>query len=183
MFKLGRSIRASILALVALSLPCSLMAGPIVIKINDIPDGPPSVEVEGAPNGYYFFNGDPEVVDPAVEEGGSITLFGVDQWGAVGLDPDGNEYGWRFTVPNAPDPGHAAVDIVWITHDGYLFGNGDLQISFDSALPGIYYGTPPDPHIPGKDYDAGDVTGKYVTLYADDTLVLQFKPGKYRLKN
>ena len=181
MKKLRYIITSSVLALLVL-LPGSLMAAPIVVRINDVPNAAPVVTVIGAPNGYDLYTG-PGIATPGIEEGGIITLFGVDQFGSVGQDEFGFDLGWRFVVPNAPDPARAAVDIVFIQHDFDIFGNGDLQVGFDSALPGIYYRTPPDPHIPGRDFNAGLVTDGWVTLYSDDTLVVQFKPHTYRLRN
>jgi len=175
-------IASSALALLTLLLPCSLLAKPIVIRINDVPNAAPVITVIGAPNGYDIDTG-PDIATPGIEEGGIITLFGVDQFGSVGQDEFGNDLGWRFVIPNAPNPARSAVDIVFIQHDFDLFGNGDLQVAFDSALAGVYYATPPDPPIPGRDFNAGVVTDEWVTLYEDDTLVVQFKPHTYRLRN
>ena len=162
-------------------LPSSFMAAPkkaspIVVTINDVPNGAPVIQVQGAPNGYDVYT-DPNVADPAIEDGALITLFGVDRSGSI---PD---WGGRFVVPEAPLWYRTAVDIVWVEHDFDLFGNGDLQIAFDSALAGIYYGTPPDPHVPGRDFNAGLVTDRWVTLYEDAILVVQFKPHTDRLRN
>jgi len=46
------TLKLSALALFASLLTCSLMAVPIIVRINDIANGPPEVEVDGAPNGY-----------------------------------------------------------------------------------------------------------------------------------
>lgn len=179
MKKVHYTLKSSALALLTLLVPCSLMAKPIVIRINDVPNAAPVVQVHGAPNGYDFY-ADPDVATPGIEEGGVITLFGVDQFGEVGQDELGNDLGWRFVIPNAPDPNRSAVDIVWIQHDP---DTGDFQVAFDSALAGTYYANPPEPHVPGKDYNAGLVTDRWVTLYEDETLVVQFKPHTYKLRN
>lgn len=152
-------------------LPCTLMAGskkasPIVITINDVPNGPPVIHVQGAPYGYDINTVAPN--DPAIEDGALITLFGVDQSGSI-ADWEG-----RFVVPTAPDPLRTAVDIVWVEHDFDLFGNGDLRVGFNSAFPGNYYKTK---------NSLGLVTDDWVTVYADDALVVQFKPHTYRLRD
>jgi hypothetical protein len=163
MSKFNHSIRAITIALVALSLPCSLLAKPIVVSINDTPGGHAVVQVQGAPHGWTIVPDDPTLVDSGI-----ITLTSVDQGGSIN---EPYENGWRFTDPNAPDWWHASVDIIWIQHD---WGNsGDLQIGFDSATAGQSYYSP---SIFNNDADAGPITNKWVTLYADDTLVLRFKP-------
>jgi hypothetical protein len=141
-------------------------AKPIVVSINDVPNGDPVIQVQGAPHGYDINTVAPN--NPAIEDGALITLFGVDQGGSI---PD---WEGRFVVPTAPDPLRTAVDIVWIEHDFDLFGNGDLRVGFNSAFPGNYYRTV---------NSLGLVTDDWVTVYADDTLVVKFKPHTYRLRD
>lgn len=185
-------ILSSALALLVL-LPGSLMAAPkkakpIVVRINDVPNGQPVIQVHGAPNGYDIYTGD-QVNNPDVEDGALITLFGVDQGGSI-LD-----WGGRFMDPSPwellpplyfdADPINyrqyvTAVDIVWVQHDydGPFF-NGDLQVGFNSAFPGTWY---INPEYTG-DANLGPVTDQWVTVYADDILVVQFKPHTYRSRN
>jgi hypothetical protein len=81
------------------------------------------------------------------------------------------------------------VDIIWLGHDVEgPFGNGDLQIGFNSALPGSYYFSPelvdPDTgEVFIDDEDLGPVTDNWVQVYADETVVVQFKPHTYRLRD
>lgn len=163
-------------------LPGSLLAKPIVVRINDVPNGPPVIQVHGAPNGCDIYTGT-LVADPAVEDGALITLIGVDQ---AGLIPD---WAGRFVVPEAPLWYRTAVDIVWVQHDVLApFGNGDLQVGFNSAFPGTYYFNPelvnPETgEVVIADENLGQVTNNWVTVYADDTLVVQFKPHTYRLRD
>ena len=78
------TIALGVLALLILLLPCSLLAAPIIVKISDLANGPPEVEVDGAPNGYDFCTcADLGFIDPANEDGGVITLFGVDRNGSI----------------------------------------------------------------------------------------------------
>jgi hypothetical protein len=161
MIRFNLSVRATILALVVLSLPCSLMAKPVVVSINDTPSGHAVVQVQGAPDGWTIVPDDPTLVDSGI-----ITLIGVDVFGSIN-EPDEN--GWRFTDPNAPNFLFNSVDIVWIQHDPVT---GDLQVGFDSATAGSYFRNP----ILTNDADAGPVTNLWVTLWEDDTLVLRFKP-------
>jgi hypothetical protein len=145
----------------------------IVISINDVPNGAPVIQVQGAPNGYAIYNG-PEVSDPAIEDGSAIVLYGVDQFGSI---PD---WGGGFTIPNAPNPFRSSVDIVWVAHDPGIVQAGALVVAFNSALPGTYYHTPgPVSH----DDNLGQVTDNWVTVYENDTLVIRFKPHTYRLRN
>ncbi len=159
----------------AVLLPVSLMAGPIVVSINDVPNGRPVIQVKGAPNGYDLYTGE-AVATPGVEEGALITLIGVNNWFE---DPDAYLDDWegRFVIPEAPNPARTAVDIVWVEHNwddplSPLFG--DLRVGFDSALAGAYYRTV---------NSLGLVTDNWVTVYANDTLVVRFKPHTYRLRN
>lgn len=164
------------------------MSAPIIVRINDVPNAAPVVTIIGAPNGYDVYTG-PEVANPEIEDGGLITLFGVQD----SLIPEEGK-GWRFLDPSDPstlpplyfpdDPTNyrefvLAVDIVWIQHDtdGPFF-EGDLQVGFNSALPGTWY---VNPEFRG-DENAGYVTDKYVTVYADETVIVQFKPHTYITK-
>jgi len=149
------------------------MAAPIVVAINDVPNGRPVIQVLGAPNGYDINTVLPN--DPTIEDGALITLFGVDQFGSI-PDWDG-----RFVVPESPLWFRNAVDIVWVQHDLFdgPFLNGDLQVGFNSAFPGTYYFKP---ELIGSD-NLGSVTDKWVKVYDSDTLVVLFNPHTYRLRN
>ena len=148
MIRFNRSIKATILALVALSLPCSLMARPVIVSINDVPNGRPVIKVQGAPNGYDIYTGE-AVNDPAIEDGALITLFGVNN--AI-ENPDAALPDWegRFTdaspwqsLPPWEPYGDGvnyrqyrnALDIVWIEHNFYTPGSheGDLIVGMDRA--------------------------------------------------
>jgi hypothetical protein len=143
---------------------------PIVVRINDTPAEKPVIKVTGAPNGWSFV---PDLAASTSTDGGVITLQGVDQYYAV------PEQGWRFVVPNAPDPNRNAVDIIWIRHNYWWEGGDDsLQIAFSSANVGSYY---TNPELVG-DINAGTVTDNWVQLYADDFIVLQYKPHTLRLR-
>src|SRR5262249_40975090 len=111
---------------------------PIVVRIKDLAyPNPPEIEVDGAPNGWNFC--ECGINTPGVEDGGIITLFGVDAYGSINEPCEGD---WRFSDPNFPSPPNGCangVDIVWIQHDfNGPFYQGDLQIAFDSAFPGHY---------------------------------------------
>ena len=164
-----RAIAFATLAVLALLLPCSLLADPIVVRINDVPNGPPVIQVQNAPNGWFFYT-DEDIANPAIEEGGLVVLPGANASGA--------SYDWagRFVVPNAPDPNHHGVDIVWVENFDDI-----LVVGFDSALPGVYYRTPG--LFPNTDENLGPVTDNWVKVYADDVLVVLFKPHTYRLRN
>jgi len=175
-------IASSMLTLLALLLPTLLMAAPIIVAINDVPNGPPSIQVLGAPNGYDIYRGDC-VADPSLEDGALITLFGVDTSGTI---PD---WGGRFVVPNAPNQCRAGVDIVWVQHDNLfscdLFGNNDLQVGFNSANAGVFYRTPtpgPSECLLSADVNLGGVTDKWVLVYASEQLVILVNPHTYRLR-
>jgi hypothetical protein len=154
----------------AVLLPCSLLASPIVVAINDVPNGSPVIHVYGAPDGY-----DINTVLPnnplGGEDGALITLIGVNNYFDPGALP---EWEGRFTIPTAPNPARTAVDIVWVSHDADVFGLGDLQIGFNSAWPGTYYATHDD---------LGIVTDNWVEVYTSDVVVVFFKPHTYRLRN
>jgi hypothetical protein len=173
---LRHQIAATALALVALALPCSLIADPIVVRINDLAyPRPPEVEVDNAPNGWSFCAcADLGVIDPANEDGGLITLFAVDRNGSIN---EPGECGWRFSDPALPpDTCLSAVDIVWIQHDFYgPFFNGDLQVGFNSALPGHYYRNPAACPILACDASLGPLTYKWQMVYKSQTLVVLFK--------
>ena len=158
------------------------MADPIRVRINDVPNAPPVIQVKGAPAGFDIYRGE-FVADPAIEDGALITLFGVDQAGTIA------DWAGRFTVPDAPLWYRSGVDIVWVEHDVMgPFGLGDLQIGFNSAYPGTYYFSPQlvNPETGGlfiADEDLGPVTDNWVVVYADETAVVEVKPHTYRLRD
>ena len=164
-----RAIAFATLAVLALLLPCSLLADPIVVRINDVPNGPPVIQVQNAPNGWFFYT-DEDIANPAIEEGGLVVL--------PGANPPCATYDWsgRFVVPSAPNPNRHAVDIVWVQNfDDYLV------VGFDSALPGTFYQTPGV--ITNTDENLGLVTDNWVQVYADEVIVVLYKPHTYRLRN
>ena len=172
-------IKSSALALLTLALPTYLLASPIIVRISDLRyPNPPEVEVDGAPNGWSFCTcADIGIIDPANEDGGVINLFGVDSYGSIN---EPGECGWRFLNPTIPQPTcPSAVDIVWIQHDynGPLY-NGDLQIAFNSALPGHYYRNPAVCPTGCPDVSLGPLTYKWQVVYADATVVVLFKAQK-----
>jgi hypothetical protein len=175
----GRKAIRAASAWLAVLLPCSLLAGPIVVRINDLQyPSPPEVEVDGAPNGWNFCAcADLGIIDPSNEDGGVITLFGVDRNGSIN---EPGECGWRFLDPSLPaSTCKSAVDIVWIQHDFFgPFYNGDLQIAFNSALPGRYYSNPAVCITGCPDVSLGPLTYKWQTVYADATVVVLFKAQK-----
>jgi hypothetical protein len=162
-------------AQLALALPGTLRAEPIVVRIDDKAFGLPQIEVQGAPAGYNIHTG-ALVNNLSQEDGALITLLGVDTSGTV------PSQGWRFIDPRAPDPTHAAADIVWIEHDFDFFGDGSLRVGFNSHFPGGWYTTPPPNPPPGADKNAGPVRPYWVTVYSSPSLVVQFKgpsvPGR-----
>lgn len=155
------------------------MSKPIVVSINAAPKGGPEVEVQNAPQGYDLFTGQGSAT-PGVETGALITLFEVDR---AGLVP---EWGGRFVVPDAPISDRSAVDIVWIAHDHDRFGNGDLQVGFNCAYPGVFYMNPGLPKLGGgfynNDKNLGPVLDRWVQVFAHDLLIVQFKPQAHRLR-
>jgi hypothetical protein len=164
---------AGALAVCGLLFPGGLTAKPvkrpqpIVVQIDAAAHGGPRITVKGDPNGYDVTT-PPGIVDPAIEEGGLITLFGVDQFGPI--NPGDN--GWRFINPCLPaDAYRNATDIVWIQHDWYVTGN--LQVAFDSRTDGGYYVNPEYTN----DASAGPATNRWVTVYADDTIVVEYRAG------
>lgn len=178
---LATSLRCGLCVLAATLLAGSV-ADPIRVRINDVPNAPPVIQVKGAPGGFDIYRGE-LVADPAIEDGALITLFGVDRAGTIA------DWAGRFTVPDAPLWYRSAVDIVWVEHDVMgPFGLGDLQIGFNSAHPGTYYFNPElvDPET-GElfiaDEDLGPVTDNWVVVYADETVVVEVKPHTYRLRD
>ncbi len=116
MKKARNMIKSSAVALITLLLPGYLLASPIIVRISDLRyPNPPEVEVDGAPNGWSFCTcANLGTIDPANEDGGVITLFGVDTYGSIN---EPGECGWRFLDPSIPQPTcPSAVDIVWIQH-------------------------------------------------------------------
>ena len=65
MKQICNTIKSSALALLTLLLPGSLMATgkPIVVSIDDVPNGRPVIQVQGAPNGYALYT-DIGIADP-----------------------------------------------------------------------------------------------------------------------
>ena len=57
MKKMQSIIKSSALALLTLLVPGSLLATPILVRINDTAFGPPDIEVLGAPAGYNIYTG------------------------------------------------------------------------------------------------------------------------------
>ena len=175
MKQICNTIKSSALALLTLLLPGSLMATgkPIVVSIDDVPNGRPVIQVQGAPNGYALYT-DIGIADPTIEDGADILLFDVD---LAGLLPDWG--GGRVVVPTAPNPLRLGVDIVWITHDPGIIQPGALVVGFDSAFPGTYYSTP---DLIGNE-NLGLVTDNWVEVYTSDIVVIRYKPHTYRLRN
>jgi hypothetical protein len=142
------------------------MAEATVVRIRDVVGSAPVIEVIGAPLGYNIYVG-PLVTNPEIEHGALIDLLGMDQ---AGMLP---EQGWRFVDPGlSPGTSRNALHIIWITHDhsGPLC-NGDLQVGYNSVLPGHYYANPA--HT--QDKDLGAPSQDWTTIYSSQTLVLQFK--------
>ena len=177
-----RVMRSTAIALLTLTLPCGLIAGPVMVSINDTPSGHAVVQVKNAPNGWTIV---PDDGDASAIESGIITLIGVDVGGSIN-EPDENGWRWRdrtdwTELPPLyfpPDPVNyrqyvTAVDIVWIQHDPIT---GSLQVAFDSAKPGTWF---VNGGVFNSDQDAGPVTDNWVTLWADDTLILRFKPHSH----
>jgi hypothetical protein len=180
MKKLQNILKSSALALLTLLVPGSLLARPTIVRIDASHEGSPTTEVLNSEN--YNINVGPVVNNPATDYGAVVDLLGVDVAWCCNVIPD---QGWRFTDPKAPDQTRAAVYIIWIDHDygdpfwyGPLY-SGDLRVGFNQRKPGTgYYGTPGPNPPPGADVNAGPVPSDWVTLYADATLVLQFKGFK-----
>ena len=151
-------------------LPCSLLAGPTIVQIDATQPGTPTPQVFRSQE-YNLYLG-PEVSDSTIEYGALVDLLGVDNVYNGGGQIADRE--WRFTDPRAPDQTHSAVYIVWIDHDygdsvngyyGPLF-SGDLRVGFNEHKPGGYYTT----------VNAAPIkSDKWLTLYSDANLVLQFK--------
>jgi hypothetical protein len=170
-----RKLRLGALALPTLLLPCSLLASPTIVRIDATQPGPPTTQVFRSQE-YNLYLG-PEVSDANIEYGGLVDLLGVDNVYNGGGQIADRE--WRFTDPRAPDQTHSAVYIVWIDHDygdsvngyyGPLF-SGDLRVGFNEHKPGGYYTT----------VNAAPIKNdKWLTLYSDAHLVLQFKGSLLR---
>ena len=182
MKKINSLIASSALSAFVLLLPCSLLAGPTIIRIDGSDEGSPTTTVLRSED--YNINVGPVANNPATDYGAVVDLLGVDQWPCCSQIAD---RGWRFTDPNAPDPTHSAVYIVWIDHDygdPYYYGplfTGDLRVGFNKRKPGTgYYGTPGPNPPPGADVNAGPVPSRWVTLYSDSNLILQFKGAEPR---
>ena len=151
------------------------MAVAIVVRIQDMVEGPPSIEVRGAPRGHNIYVG-PLVINPAVEHGALINLLGVD---SSTLIPD---LGWRLVDPSLPRQAiRNGLSILWLTHNhSGPFCNGDLQVGFNTVLPGHHYANP----IHTKDKGLGPPgSNGWVTVYSDETLVLLFKPRPRPVSN
>jgi hypothetical protein len=163
-----------------LSTSCGLIAGPMVVSINDTPSGNVVVQVQGAPHGWAVI---PD--NSAGSESGFIVLFGVDHEGVI------PEVAGRFMDPRdwttlppfyVPEIGpenlrqyRTALDIVYIFHDPET---GDLVVEYDSATPGNWFW---NPEVIG-DQNLGPVTDNWLTFYKDDALVVRFKPHTYAVK-
>jgi len=153
-----------------LLFPCSLLEArsrkQIIVRIDDVSVGPPVVTVQNAPNDWELYTG-PAVADPTIEDGGIITLFGVDPYGNI----NPGDAGVRFVDPKLPANATSnATDIVWIQHDWN--GDGSLQIGFNTREDGKYYLNP----ALTVDGNAGPAKNQWVTVYSDKILVLQFNP-------
>src|SRR5512138_1319995 len=110
------------------------MSSPAVVRIEERTEGPPMIDVVGAPNGYNVYVG-PLVNNAAVEYGALINLLGIDSSGSI------PSRGWRFVDPSLPmEATRNSVHILWITHDHEgPFSNGDLQVGFNSVFPDHHY--------------------------------------------
>jgi hypothetical protein len=178
--KMNGLFRAILIAAVVLFVSCSLMAGPVIVSINDTPSGHVVVQVQGAPDGWTVIPDN----DTGLEAG-FIVLYGFDQGGLI------PEVAGRFMDPRdwttlppfyAPDiaPGNLrqyrmALDIIYIFHHPET---GDLVIEYDSATPGNWFW---NPEVIG-DQNLGPVKDNWLTFYEDDTLVVRFKAHTYALR-
>lgn len=161
-------VRENMLILLIMALPCSLMAAPVIVSINDVPNAAPVIQVKGSPVDYDILTGDelpPGYVDPASEEGAAVVFWDLNLVGIL------EDWGGRFKVPDGLSETKSRVDIVWF--EVWDFG---LVVAFNSALPGVYYG-------PGPDEDLGYVTDNWVTVYSSDQLIIRFKPHTYRTRD
>jgi hypothetical protein len=142
------------------------MSDTTIVRIEDLAEGAPVIQVEGAPFGHNIYIG-PLVNNPGIERGALINLLGVDSSGSI---PD---QGWRLVDPSLPrETPRNGLHVLWITHDrsGPL-SNGDLQIGFNSVFPGHHYANP----IHTKDESLGSATNKWITVYSGEILVLLFR--------
>lgn len=194
MNRIGKATRAMCVALMTMLLPCSLMAQPVIVSINDVPNAQPVIHVMGAPDGYYIYTGE-WVTDPTVEDGALIVLFGVNNaisdpdaalpdWGGRFVDPTP----WQALPPWEPFGDgvnyrqyRKAVDIVWVEHNFYspTFHPGDLIVGFNSAFPGVWW---MNGGVLNSDVDLGPVTDRWVTVYQSDVVVVRYKPHTYVAK-
>ena len=147
------------------------MSDKTVVRIEVFGDGAPVIKVGGAPFGHNIYVG-PLVNDDKIEHGALVNLLGIDQSGSI---PD---QGWRFVDPNLPqDAIRNGLHILWITHDySGPFCTGDLQVGFNSALPGRHYANPT--HT--KDTSLGAETNEWTTVYSDAVLDLLFRASQER---
>ncbi len=161
-------IVSSVLLVFACQFSCDVMAQrrrPIVVLIDDVDNGPPVVRVRRAPNGYDLYTG-PLVANPDIEDGGIITLYGVDTFGSI--NPSNS--GWRFVDPALPvDAENNATDIVWVDHDPVT---GDLRVGFNTVeAEGVRYRNP----LYHFDDSAGFARNRWATVYRDSTIRVRFK--------
>lgn len=147
------------------------MAGATVVRIRGQAASPPIVEVLGAPLGHNIYVG-PLVNNSEVEHGALINLLGVDASATI------PEQGWRFVDPKLPpDATRNGLYVLWVTHDySGPFCSGDLQVGFNSVLPGHHYANP----VHTKDKSLGSPSANWVTVYSDKNLVLQFADGDHQ---
>jgi hypothetical protein len=142
-----------------------------IVRIELPPIGAPLIEVIGSPFGYNIYVG-PLVNNTEIEYGALVNLLGVDQSGSI------PEQGWRFIDPALPaDALRNGLYILWVTHDySGPFCSGDIQVGFNSALPGHHYANPT--HT--KDQNLGAATNEWTTLHSNDTLTLLFRMSRKR---
>jgi hypothetical protein len=143
------------------------MSDSTVVRIEDLGQAQPRIEVTGSPNGYNIYVG-PLVSNAKVEHGALINLLGVDLTSSI---PD---QGWRLVDPALPpDATRNGLYILWLghDHDGPL-SNGDLQVGFNSVFSGRHYANP----IHTRDTNLGPAKSDWMTVYSSESLVLLFKP-------
>lgn len=141
-----------------------------ILQIEASPGGAPVIKVIGAPFGYNIYVG-PLVNNSEIEHGALLNLLGVDQSGSI------IDQGWRFIDPALPpDAVRNGLYVLWLTHDySGPFCSGDIQVGFNSALPGRHYANPT--HT--KDKNLGAAPNEWTTVYSDERLTLLFRarPG------